>query len=193
MNAVAYLSQLIQLLPSGSAWVAETGSVLRGLLHAGAEMLADVHRRATDLLDEADPRTAFELLPEWEKEVGLPGKCSASADTIRERQAMVHAKWISRGGQSRPYFINLAKALGYVITITEFTPFTCEDTCEDAVTDEGWVFVWQTNAAATTIINSTCESSCEDPLRDWGNTILECVITEDKPAHTQVIFTYSGD
>lgn len=192
MKTAAYLSQLKQLLPSGQAWVAETGSVLSGLLSAGAKMLSAVHHRANDLMDEADPRTAIEMLPEWEIEVGLPGKCSASADTIRERQAMVHAKWISRGGQSRPYFIDLAKALEYDITITEYTPFQAgQSVASDPCCSDDWTFTWKVNAPATTIRPFRAgEGAAGEPIQDWGNGLLECAISQDKPAHTHVIFAY---
>jgi len=191
MNAAAYLAQLQQLLPPGQAWPRDTDATLSKLLSAMAEGLASVDARAFDVLDEADPRTALELLKDWERVAGLPDACSAAvADTIHERQNLVHAKITGRGGQSRQYFIDLADALGYAITITEFRPFTCEDTCEEAVTDETWLFVWQVNAPATTIVDLTCEAPCEESLRDWGNEILECAIDADKPAHTHVNFAY---
>lgn len=193
MSKDAYLAQLQQLLPPGEAWPRDADATLTQLLAAVAERLDSVHERALDLADELDPRTTLEMLKDWERVAGLPDACMADvADTINERQAILHAKITGRGGQSRQYFIDLAERLGYAITITEYRPFTCEMDCEDPVADEDWWFAWQVNAPETTIRDLTCEDTCEDPLRDWGNEILECAIAEDKPAHTYVIFAYGG-
>lgn len=193
MNAAAYLAQLQQLMPPGLAWSRDGEATLTGLLTALAEGLAVIDARAGDLIDETDPRTALEMLKDWETVAGLPDACSAAvADTIRERQGLVHAKVTGRGGQSRQYFIDQATALGYSVTITEFLPFTCETPCEANVTDESWRFVWRVNAPATTLYELTCETPCDEALRDWGNEILECVITADKPAHTHVNFAYGA-
>ncbi len=192
-SKAAYLAQLQQLLPPGRAWPREADATLTKLLSAPAAGLAAVDGRANDLIAETDPRTTLEMLRDWEVTAGLPDACSAAvADTVGERQDILHTKITSRGGQSRQFFITLAAALGYAVTITEFRPFTCEDPCEKSITDESWTFVWRVDAPKTTIRDLTCEGTCEDPLRVWGNTLLECAIGAKKPAHTHVNFAYGG-
>lgn len=192
MDKQAYTQQLQQLLPPGQAWPRDKSATLTKLLGGIAEGVARFHRRVDDLANELDPRTTVELLPDWERVCGLPDECSVqSSQTLAERQSAVHAKWTSRGGQSRQFFIDLAKTLGFDVTVNEFRVFTCESAIDEPICDEPWSFAWQVNAPETTIREFTCDSHCEEPLRIWGNWPLECVLSRYKPAHTHVIFSYS--
>ena len=53
---------------------------------------------------------AYELLPAWERVLGLTPDQAASTGV---RVAAVVAKIRAKGGLSRPFFINLAAAMGY--------------------------------------------------------------------------------
>ena len=193
-TADEYKEQLKALLPPGRLWDAlrEQGTVADGLFGAMAEEFARIDQRADDLLAEADPRTTIELLTGWEGWAGLPDTCTGDLDTLQERHNALVSKLTTTGGQSREYFIELAAALGYEITISEFDPFTCESPCTDPLCDDDWRFVWRVNAPETTIIEFTCESPCTEPLRSWGNKPLECAIREVLHAHRYVMFGYGG-
>jgi len=194
MSTDAYLAQLQQLLPPGQAWPRDTDATLTRLLSAMAEGLAGVDARADDLADEADPRSATELLKDWERMAGLPDACSAQvADTIGERQDVLTAKITRRGGQSRKYFVDLAAALGYAVTVREFTPFVVGSVTGDPCYSENWRFAWQVGAPSTTVRDFKAgQGAAGEPIRDWGNEILECAISATAPAHTNVIFAYGG-
>lgn len=192
-SADAYLAQLMALLPPGGAWPTDPGSVLGRVLSVSAGQLARLDARGNELLAEADPRAAIELLAEWEADTGQPDPCAGPALSLDGRRQRVVATLTGRpGGQSRAFFIGLAARYGFTVSITEFEPHTCEASCERPVNDEGWRFTWRVNAAAVPILDLTCESDCETPLRDWGNAILECVIRRAAPAHTTVLFGYGG-
>lgn len=187
-----YLDNLRSLMPKGKAWARENEAGLTRLLRAFATPLMSVHNRAVDLIDEVDPRTSVELLPDWERVCGLPDPCSGQPESLAERRDQVVAKLAARGGQSIPFFVELASNLGYVVTITEFRPFRCISKCNDPLTQGDWRFVWQVNAPAETIRTMTVNSGCSEPLRTWGNAPLECNFNRLKPAHTKVIFTYGA-
>ena len=190
-----YRALLQALLPTGGAWPRAAAAVLTKLLHGLAGEPTRGHNRACDLVEESDPRTAAETITDWERVTGLPDACAAAeVVTLQQRRAAVHAKLTARGGQSRQFYIDLAAALGYAITITEFRPFRVgQSTAGDPCTDEDWWFVWQVNAPETTIIEFKAgASTAGEPLRAWGNKPLECVITRLKPAHTEVQFAYGG-
>lgn len=187
-----YADQLTQLLPQGEAWPRDPDTVLGKLIAGLAGVFARVHNRALDLIEEADPRTAVESLPEWERETGLPGTCTPIADTLVQRRAAVVARLTARGGQSRPFYISVAAALGYDVTITEFSHFSCNSACDDPVCDEDWTYVWRIDAPEVTIVQMTCQSGCDEPLRAWGNQRLECEISWRKPDHTTLLFGYGG-
>ncbi|WP_339860370.1 YmfQ family protein [Thalassospira alkalitolerans] len=187
-----YLRQLQSLMPRGSAWARDADASLTRLLRAFAAPLSRVHNRALDLIEEIDPRTSVELLSDWERVCGLPDPCSGQPESLAERRDQVVAKLAARGGQSKAFFIELAKNLGYEVTITEFRPFTCVSNCNDSLTQGDWRFAWQVNAPEETIRDFVAISACNEPLRTWGNEPLECNITRLKPAHTRVIFTYGA-
>lgn len=188
-------SQLQKLLPRGAAWPRGLNSTLYRLLRALADELERLSRRVDDLIDEADPRTALELLPEWETELELPGPCMVGLEqTIAERRGAAHSKHVRLGGQSIQYFIDLAAALGYTVTITEFRPFEVDASAVgDALHGDDWLFVWQVNAPEETIREfNVGDSVVGEPLRNWGNTLLECTLSEVAPAHHTVLFAYGS-
>lgn len=152
-----------------------------------------VQWRAEKLLLEMIPRTCRETLGRWERVLGLPDPCTGMLPTIALRRAAVVTKDAAGGGLSRAYFIALAEALGYHITITEFAPFTAGSLAGDVLTNGGWVYTWQVNAQETTVgVFLAGEGVAGEPLRVWGIDILECALRRLKPAHTHVIFTYGG-
>lgn len=191
MSREEYLSQLQALLPQGPAWPREPDALLTRLLDGFAEEFARVDARADQLIDEADPRTTYELLADWERVAGLPGECVASlAQTVAERREALVAKITGRGGQSRQYFIDLAARLGFTVTISEYRPYRVNSHVNDPICSQDWIFVWQINSALNTVRTSTVGMAVNDPLRSWGNELLECAISQDKPAHTTVLFAY---
>jgi hypothetical protein len=90
MNAEAYARMLEALLPPSKVWL-RVGVVQDALLASGDE-LERVDIRARELLEESDPRTADELLPDFERVLGL-----ASTGTLAARRALVVARLLHRG------------------------------------------------------------------------------------------------
>lgn len=194
MTADNYLSQLQALLPSGAAWTLEPDVVLTRLLGAMAEEFARIDTRAIDLLAQIDPRTAGELLTDWETVLGLPDACTGDLDGVLARMDAAYGALTATGGASRAYFIAVAAALGYTVTITEFRPFQVGSSAVgDPLYGDAWRHAWRVDAPAVTIREFAVGSSAAgDPLRSWGNELLECSITKLKPAHTHVLFGYGG-
>jgi len=89
MTAAQYAAALAALLPPGKAW--RTNGVLSLLLLAAGDEMARVDARGEDLLREADPRTADEILPDFERVLGLPG-----TGTLEDRRGRVVALMIRR-------------------------------------------------------------------------------------------------
>ncbi|HGD9122620.1 TPA: YmfQ family protein, partial [Escherichia coli] len=112
---------------------------------------------------------------------------------VSDRQRAVVAKLISTGGLNRDYYIRVAAALGYTITITQFRPaMSGMSVCGDALNGDEWPFTWRINAPQTTIKYSLAGASyCGDPLASWGNKQLECSINKIAPSHLNIIFNYS--
>lgn len=194
LKADDYLRQLQALLPQGPAWPRDDDATITRLLHGLAEELARVDGRARQLLEEADPRTTAELFTDWERVAGLPDACAVAfggEQTTAQRRAALVGRLTTVGGQTPAYFIGLAAALGYAITITEFSEHTVDDDVDHPLYDMAWSFAWQVNAALNTVTELTVDDTVDDPLASWGNALLECVLRRVAPAHTIPIFSYT--
>lgn len=193
-SAADYANQLNQLMPVGLAWSRVRGSVNERLLEGMAEDLARVEARAIYLaLEEFYAQTTRELLPEWEKEYGFPDPCRQLGATYEERIEDLLRKIRSIGGQSKGYYIGVAKALGIEITIDEFRPFRVGvNRVGERLYGREWIFAFRVNAPSTRMYRfRPGRNSAGDRLRHWrGNEILECVINRLKPAHMYAIFGY---
>lgn len=85
-----YQRMLGALLPPGK-WRLIGDAVLPALFLGCADELERIDGRAGNLLNESDPRTAVELLPEYERELELD-----EASTTAERQARIVARLVAR-------------------------------------------------------------------------------------------------
>lgn len=188
-----YRTQLQALLPRGAAWTRELAAIATKLLDALAEEFARVDGRAESLPAEANPATTAELLADWERVAGLPDPCTGGLEeTLQGRRNALVAKLSASGSASIPYFIAVAAALGYTVTIKELKPFRIGVTpITEPLYPSEIIFVWQVWAPATTITYFTIgQSGINEPLRRWGDALLECRINQLKPAHTAVFFIY---
>lgn len=128
-----YAAAFASLLPQGQAWPRSLDSVLMQVVYGLMQTNGYVDGRAADLLErESDPRQTIELLPDWERNWGLPDPCYSAPQTIAERQQALVMRMTMEGAQSRQFFINAAAQIGYTITITEYRPFfIAMDGCGD--------------------------------------------------------------
>jgi uncharacterized protein YmfQ (DUF2313 family) len=193
LSADDYARQLAALLPSGPAWATEDVTETLSLqLNAWAQEFSRIQARADVLIEEADPRITYELLTDYERIFGLPTACMYGIEqTVEQRHEALVSQMISVGGQSRAYFIALALAAGFIITITEFKPFDVGMTVADLIYGPDWYFAWQVNAPTTTVTSFMVSGGVNEALAAWGNQLLECLINRYKPAHTIAIFSYT--
>lgn len=170
------------------------GVLLAGELSAEGAALDLAQAKADQLLPEVDPRTTSVTLADWERVYDLPDRCVRAAgisQTFAERIAALVALVAMRGGQSRAFFIALAAAIGYAITITELTPTTTEMDTDLPAYDDQYRFVWVVNSALYNLVEMTSEHDTEMATLVWGNALLECRINRFKPAHTLALFAYT--
>lgn len=182
--------QLRLLLPPVSYSV--NAPRLSAAIEAEAKGLEAGERSAETVYRTIFPDTG-EGLEDWERLLGLPDPCVANQfQTTRQRINAVISKLKGRGGQSRPFFIALAKALGYDITITIFRPARAGlARAGDPINGGDWGFAWRVNAPAVTITRAAAnQAAAGDPLAAWGNAALECRLKQMKPAESILIFGY---
>lgn len=190
----AFRDVLKAALPPGKLWRFNIGGNAWLLKDSMAECLLDVHQESERMQLEMDPRTAYEMLPEWEANYGLPDPDGPQALSIADRRAMVLARKIDIGGQSKPYLLQQIEAMGYVgATIDGYDLCTCESDCESYLFDSSWLYAFLvTLPAAPDALGATCDGSCEDYLGVPMNSHIENYINRLKPAHRVAIFAYVG-
>lgn len=190
----SYTAAQQNLLPVGDAFSRESSSILSHLLRGLALLWAKAHNRAMTAVEEADPRTTLELLPDFETALGLPDECLPAGNSIQERRDAVLAKLDDEGRQDPDFYRELAKILGYEVTIAEFKPFICGLSCCGDVLNGGHDvrYYWQITVHGPRVTLFRCgASSPPDRLGKTSHaTELECLIRRYKLAHTYAVFNY---
>jgi uncharacterized protein YmfQ (DUF2313 family) len=185
---------VINAFPFGQAWPTNADATLAELAYSLGHATWRIDRRADDLTEiEADPAQTVEMLPDWERNYGLPDPCTPLGATIQQRQAALLFKLRAQGGQSAAYFVAVAAAIGVPITIETFTPFVAGSRAGTPLYGPEYAFVWRVHAPATQIIYFRAgRSAAGEPLRAFGNAELECRLHAIAPAHTILQFAYGS-
>jgi len=230
-----YAEALSALLPLGQAWPRQDESALMKVVRGLTRIWGDFEVRASWLLEtESDPRKTIELLPDWERNWGLPDPCYDAPQSIAERQHALVQRMTIEGAQSREFFIEVAASIGYTISIHEYRVWVVGlDRCGDnrvygeeplpmynewgqVILDprgtalevgelSAWPnygigppanrFYWTVHvdqAKLTWFRVSSGQCGVDPHLRIGLADDLECLLNRWKPAHTKIIFDYSG-
>lgn len=193
-SAADFKAAILRLLPPGPIWPRSSDSMVVAVASVWSPTIQRNGQRAANLLTDAFPATAVELLYEWEATLGLPDPCAGPNPLLTQRQAQVVARLTDSGGCSAQYYINFAKTLGYDITITQFAPARFgQARFGDAYLGGEWAFVWQVNCADITLVSAQFgHAQFGDPYRSWGLNVLGCEMRSRAPARTRVIFNFTG-
>ncbi len=192
--AAEFRDMMLAMLPRGAAWPREPESSWGRLLHACADEFARIDARNEQLLAEMDTRTVSELLPEWEIDYALPGPCITEPQSFTQRRAALISKFRHVGRQDREFFIEVAAALGYTITITEYNeanPGPHTDYAGLPLTGDAWNYVWQINAQDTSSDAREYGSGYPGPYVGFGIELLECTMRSLAHTHRVLFFAYS--
>jgi len=194
ISAEDYAAALLSLLPTGPAWPRDDDATIPAVARGLSDRAAAIHQRAADLLAEVWPGTTVELLAEWEASLGLPDPCVGPGQSTTQRRAAVMARLTAVGGQSIPYLVSVAAALGYAITIEEHQPAAAGILRAGApLGGEDWAHAITVHAPEATIVPAVAgRMVAGDPLRAWGNEALQCVLSRLRPAHSVIRFSYGS-
>jgi uncharacterized protein YmfQ (DUF2313 family) len=231
-----YAEAMSHLLPKGQAWPRAEESTLMRVVRGLCQVWGFFEFRSSLLLEvESDPRITQEMLPDWERNWGLPDPCYDEPLSIGDRQKALIQRMTIEGAGSRQFFISEALKIGYTITIQEYRPFQCGiDRCGDnrvigdgSGTDQTYYgfpalnnrgvplalgeyseypyilgadtnrWYWKVHVGLTRLTwfrvgGGGGQVGVDPHLIIALATDLECLLQRWKPAHTQIIFDYSG-
>ena len=206
-----YKDLLVNLLPKGKLWEPKEQPVFKALLDAFADEFCRVEQRAIDLLFEADPRqtTQAELLPDWQRLLGLPDECTPEVQTIDEKQQQITQKYTNVGGLSKSFYEELTLNLGFVVIVENRVNFVAGraragdkltnyfnrifeagDTAGTPLREIGWRFYFEVNMPIEAATVFVAGSLAGDPLRTFENEVIECTMQKLKPAHAAIFPTF---
>lgn len=191
----AYTEQLLHLLPRGRAWPRAPGSFLRRLLAGVAAEFARLDAAGTALLDEAYAARAFELIEEWEKDLGLPDACTSLGATITARRAAAHEKETLLKNLHKSAFIELANEYGVRIIVSERDQARAQTVPGVDVSGDKWMFVWWISIPTRASVDyKTVLDDVDTPLAYWdgevGHAELACRLQQIAPLHTLLVITH---
>lgn len=146
-------------------------------------------------LSSKTPEELETFVSDWERVFDIiPG----ADDTAETRKNRVLTELRKVGGLSKPYFVALAAAMGYDVTITdnieEFRPFmTGWARAADRLYAHEVIWIWKVHATSRPMFYFEAGmAEAGDYLLTWDSeTKLENLFNELKPAHTYVLFDYS--
>jgi uncharacterized protein YmfQ (DUF2313 family) len=187
LTPAEFTTDLSMLMPPGNAFGFQTLALLSGI----GQCFGDFHADLAQVSEvETIPSTAESWLPSWLKDWGLPDQCMPAAATPAESTDMLLAKIAAIGGQSEDYYIGVAAAMGYTITVSFFTPLRFGQPFGTPFYDEKYVFVWKVHAPGFTRSFLKCGQAFGLPFSSWTGTPLQCVLRGIQPSHTLLLFNY---
>lgn len=193
VTAEEQAQQQTALEPKGPALPKVPESNWAKLKLALGEEFARVELRALDLLREADPRTAYEMLEEWEDLADLPDCFTLAESSLDARRSALLERLTRTGGQSKAYMIDRAAALGHDITITQAKISTSGGlkSGDELSADHANRYAWKVNVAIDpTNAFQAGGSTAGDRLGYWAPVRLECLLDRVKPAQTKINWNY---
>lgn len=191
-TAADYARQALSLLPPGLIWPEEETDPLFALFEALGEEGVELEERVEDLLREAFPNTATELLPEWESSVGLPNACQELAEALPQRRAAVAARVTFPGTASRAALTALAAVLGVApITFEEFDYWHAGEFVGQPVPAQAHVFHLVIHAPTFSPVLAMGDVALADgPLASTDVAAFECTMREAVHADRTLSFIY---
>ena len=161
-----YETLLVQLLPRGRAF---EGPRLRAFFGAFAGELARVDGRSHQLAHDEIPDEPNELLPEWERILGITEPSERDAG----RRGLVRGKLSAVGGQSERHYLELIRrTTGDEAKINRFETFVAGRPCGRPLFGSLWRHVWQ-------VVNISPEHL----------ETVETLVAPNSQAHTVVMFS----
>lgn len=177
------------LLPAGEAWSRNPQGLLGRLIAGLFAEHGRVAACASGLADEFHPGTAQALLPEWERDYGLPDSC-AGGTYLSDRRGALLARFNAPRDTSLATLVRVAAQYGYPITIVEPEPTTVSTPIGGVLRGSEWRWAFEVHADAVVIRRATVSDNVSAPLSWQRNEGLECLIHRYRAAGRKPVFIY---
>lgn len=184
-----WLHALQQVMPRGKAWPREMNADLTRFLRALARRLSRTEADSDTLISEMRPETTFLLLPDWEAYLELP-ECELPEGTAEARRTAVVEKYHRKGGLAPWQIEDVAKALGFTITVRVILPHHCMRDCMHPLYPARYRWLLQVDVRDIQGGRFTCMDNVMTPLLTDRARNLECVLSKYRLAGTNYEYLY---
>lgn len=204
----ALLDAVLASTPRGPVWGTDEQGDGRGaspeqlkVWRAIGRAFAGFYSWAWEAATQAFPSAITFSVEDWERELGLPDPCAGEITGTEARKLAIRARLAAIGGASPAYFVCVARAAGFDITIEEPTGFECgasecggPDECVATDPEQIWIvrpeeyrmFEFECGAGGGELGEGGTR------LVDYTDIIgLECVLRRVSPVHTQLVILAS--
>lgn len=185
-------TELRQISPRGPLWNFREGGVADRTRLALANPVALVHSILERVLREADPRTAVDALPDFERVFGLPDGCAATSTSLIARRAAVLQRMSAPLGQTEVDIENAVKSFGLDCVVESHRESLAgEAAIGDLLTNEAWSHSLTIHLPDPPVVFFEAEwSGAGDPIAEDVSSAVECAVQRLAPAHAALVFEY---
>lgn len=181
---------ILQLLPNGFAWYKGSDGNFAKLAKGLAEVPYSLFSQIIQIVKERSAAHSENLFP-YEKDLALPEEGS-KMHSNSERKAEIIKKLRREHTCTVPYLNEALKIFGKKIDIYEYWKSPERFITVDFDGKEpNYYFAVAQVYSDDDVIYATCNSDCNSYLADWSQPNIENFVIKNKPAHTEVVFTYT--
>ena len=189
-------TEVLAIQPAGFAWPEgdpDTYSAARWLGLANELSLAEASMES--LLPQIDPRTAPDLLADYQRVLG-PDPCRRDqlALTTEQQALLAFQRWTGAGGNYAGWFAAAGAAIGEAIGVIEYAPTVCGGTVCGQLSalvpvpaNCDYTVVLPAREVTLPVCGSTV---CGDTLGTFTPDLMACVFTTWGPLGRTAYFTY---
>ncbi|MDV7340963.1 putative phage tail protein [Terasakiella sp. A23] len=183
-------------LPQGAAFTPEGAPNRDGMIEAMSKELSSEDILIDTLKAEANPKKANLMLPEWEKEAGLP-ECAHQGNLTKQERLKILNEKLDRVGSWNIHAVKqMCIELGYDVEIVNHKPFVGGISCGgDRVGGGHEMRLWRkvkVKGPRVTYFRSGQSTGGEKLLTIRRADDLECVLKKACHSDQKVTMSYEG-
>lgn len=187
-------AEILALFHSGWAWPEGDPDTYTAARKLGlANELSLVESSMESMLPQIDPRTAPNLLSDYQRVLGPdPCKRDQLALTFTDQAALAFQRWTGTGGCYAGWFVAAAAAIGETIRVIEFAPSVCGATvCGEILCPPPENCNYLVVLPAARVTQAVCGAAqCGDLIGAFTPDLMECVFRTWGPLGRIAAFTY---
>jgi uncharacterized protein YmfQ (DUF2313 family) len=187
--------ELLGVMPDGFAWPEGDVDTYTAAGKIGlANELALVEASMEAMLPQVDPRSAPDLLADYQRVLGPdPCKRDQLSLSFSDQAALAFQRWTGAGGSYAGWFEQAAAAIGETVTITEYAPSQCGGSvCGDMLVPVPQNCTYLVGLKTTRVTQAVCGAAqCGELIGAFTPSLMECVFKTFGPLDKWPFFSYS--